>query len=88
MERYLEARYCGLLPRLDERSRRLVVAADGATSHISIYRRGKPLIRHEVILQLIAAASTQSGLCVTAQSDPGKYPDKLKVTDQEMESLN
>jgi hypothetical protein len=57
-------------------------------SHISINWRGKPLISHEVIIQLIAATTTRSGLRVTAESDPGKYPDKLKVTDEEMESLN
>jgi hypothetical protein len=57
-------------------------------SHISINWRGKPLISHEVIIQLIAATTTRSGLRVTARSDPGKYPDKLKVTDEEMESLN
>jgi transposase len=57
-------------------------------SHISINWRGKPLISHEVIIQLIAGTTTKSGLRVTAQSDPGKYPDKLKVTDEEMESLN
>ncbi len=57
-------------------------------SHISINWRGKPLISHEVIIQLIAATTTRSGLRVSAQSDPGKYPDKLKVTDEEMESLN
>jgi hypothetical protein len=57
-------------------------------SHISINWRGKPLISHEVIIQLIAATTTRTGLRVTAQSDPGKYPDKLKVTDEEMESLN
>jgi len=57
-------------------------------SHISINWRGKPLISHEVIIQLIAATTTRSGLRVTAHSDPGRYPDKLKVTDEEMESLN
>jgi hypothetical protein len=57
-------------------------------SHISINWRGKPLISHEVIIQLIAATTTRSGLRVTAQSDLGKYPDKLKVTDEEMERLN
>jgi len=57
-------------------------------SHISINWRGKPLISHEVIIQLIAATTTRNGLRVSAQSDPGKYPDKLKVTDEEMESLN
>jgi hypothetical protein len=57
-------------------------------SHISINWRGKPLISHEVIIQLIAATTTKTGLRVKAQSDPGKYPDKLKVTDEEMERLN
>jgi len=57
-------------------------------SHISINWRGKPLVSHEVIIQLIAATTTRNGLRVTAQSDPGKYPDKLKVSDEEMESLN
>jgi transposase len=57
-------------------------------SHISINWRGKPLVSHEVIIQLIAATTTRSGLRVTAQSDTGKYPDKLKVSDAEMESLN
>ena len=57
-------------------------------SHISINWRGKPLISHEVIIQLIAGTTTKSGLRVTAQSDLGKYPDKLKVSDEEMESLN
>ena len=57
-------------------------------SHISMNWRGKPLISHEVIIQLIAATTTRSGLRVTAHSDTGKYPDKLKVTDQEMQNLN
>jgi hypothetical protein len=57
-------------------------------SHVSINWRGKPLISHEVIIQLIAATTTRSGLRVTAQSDPGKYPDKLKVTEEEMANLN
>lgn len=57
-------------------------------SHISINWRGKPLISHEVIIQLIAATTTKTGLRVTAQSDPGKYPDKLKVSDEEMARLN
>ncbi len=57
-------------------------------SHISMNWRGKPLISHEVIIQLIAATTTRTGLRVTAQGDRGKYPDKIKVTDEEMERLN
>jgi hypothetical protein len=57
-------------------------------SHISLNWRGKPLISHEVIIQLIAATTTRTGLRVTAQGDRGKYPDKIKVTDEEMQTLN
>ncbi len=57
-------------------------------SHISINWRGKPLISHEVIIELIAATSTRSGLKVSAALDPGKYPDKIRVTDKEMAGLN
>lgn len=56
-------------------------------SHISINWRGKPLTSHEVIIQLIAATTTRSGLRVTAQADPGLYPDRIKVTDEEMAQL-
>jgi hypothetical protein len=57
-------------------------------SHISINWRGKPLTSHEVIIDLIAATTTRGGLQVSAGLDPGKYPDKVKVTDQEMAALN
>jgi len=57
-------------------------------SHISINWRGKPLTSHEVIIDLISATTTRSGLKVSAELDHGKYPDKIKITDQEMASLN
>ena len=57
-------------------------------SHISINWRGHPLTSHEVIIQLIASTTTKSGLKVVAEADPGKYPDKVKVTDGEMAALN
>lgn len=57
-------------------------------SHISINWRGKPLTSHEVIIQLIAATTTEKGLKVRAKADCGKYPDKLKVSDEEMAALN
>lgn len=57
-------------------------------SHISINWRGKPLTSHEVIIQLIAATTTAAGLKVVAKADKGKYPDKLKVSDDEMARLN
>ena len=57
-------------------------------SHISINWRGRPLTGHEVIIQLIASTTTKTGLKVAAEADPGSYPPKQKVTDEEMASLN
>lgn len=57
-------------------------------SFISINWRGKPLTSHEVMIQLIAATRTQGGLRVIARADKGKYPDKQKVSDEEMAQLN
>ena len=56
-------------------------------SHIAVNWRGQPLTSHEVIVDLIAATETQSGLKVKARLDKGKYPSKLNVSDEEMASL-
>jgi hypothetical protein len=41
---------------------------------MSINWRGKPLISHEVIINLIAATTTSTGLNVYAQLDDRTYP--------------
>ena len=41
--------------------------------------RGKPLVSHEVIVNLIAATTTRTGLRVQSQLDTGKYPKGIKV---------
>ena len=56
-------------------------------SHIAVNWRGQPSTGHEVIVDLIAATETQSGLKVKARLDKGKHPSKLSVSDQEMASL-
>src|SRR5215469_10634428 len=56
-------------------------------SFISQNWRGKPLISHEVIVNLIAATTTKTGLQVHAELDPGKYPKGIHVPDQEIASL-
>ena len=43
-------------------------------SHIAVNWRGQPLTSHEVIVDLIAATETQSGMKVKARLDKGKYP--------------
>src|SRR5918992_758612 len=57
-------------------------------SYISMNWRGQPLISHEVIVELIGATTTQSGLRVEAQLDTNVYPTQLKVSDEEMAALN
>jgi hypothetical protein len=50
--------------------------------------RGKPLISHQVIVELIAATTTQAGLKVRCQLDPNTYPAGIKVSDAELEAVN
>ena len=57
-------------------------------SHISMNWRGRPLVSHEVVVKLIGATRTQTGLTVKAKLDKGRYPLKVKVTDDQMRSLN
>jgi transposase len=49
--------------------------------------RGKPLISHEVIVELIAATTTRSGLKVRSRLDTGKYPKGVRVTDKEFKAI-
>lgn len=57
-------------------------------SHISMNWRGRPLVSHEVVVKLIGATMTKTGLKVKAKLDKRKYPLKVKVSDEEMQSLN
>jgi hypothetical protein len=57
-------------------------------SHISMNWRGRPLVSHEVVVKLIGATMTKSGLKVRAKLDKRKYPLKVKVSDEDMKSLN
>jgi transposase len=50
--------------------------------------RGKPLISYAVILSLIAATSTTTGLTVESALDTQTYPAGIKVTDEEMTTIH
>jgi Rhodopirellula transposase DDE domain len=56
-------------------------------SYISMNWRGQPLISHEVIVNLIAGATTRKGLKVHAQLDHSSYPSGNKVSDAEFEKI-
>jgi len=57
-------------------------------SFISQNWRGKPLISHQVIVDLISATSTKTGLKVRAQIDSNLYPAGTKISDQQVAALS
>ena len=56
-------------------------------SFISQHWRGKPLVSHEVIVNLIAATTTKRGLTVVCALDQNSYPAGVKVSKKDMEAL-
>jgi Rhodopirellula transposase DDE domain len=56
-------------------------------SHISMNWRGRPLVSHQVIVELIGATTTRAGLQVHAELDQGTYPKGIKVSDQELAAV-
>src|SRR6266403_753817 len=50
--------------------------------------RGKPLVSHEVIVNLISATTTQTGLEVRAKLDTTAYPPGAKVSKKEIAEIN
>ena len=56
-------------------------------SFISMNWRGKPLVSHETIVNLIAATTTRKGLKVRAEIDSSLYPKGIKVTDKELKAI-
>jgi hypothetical protein len=57
-------------------------------AYISQNWRGKPLVSHQVIIQLISATTTDTGLTVTCDIDTNGYPKGIKVSDAEMDAIN
>lgn len=56
--------------------------------HITENWRGRPLVDHETVVQLIGATRTTTGLHVKAKLDRRSYPTGIKVTDAELRDLN
>jgi hypothetical protein len=52
-----------------------------------LFHQSKPLVRHQVIVNLIAATTTKTGLRVRAELDPGKYPQGVEVSDKEIATI-
>jgi hypothetical protein len=57
-------------------------------SFISQNWRGKPLISHEIIINLIAGTTTKKGLFVKCELDARSYPKGIEVTKEQLSSIN
>jgi hypothetical protein len=57
-------------------------------SYISINWRAKPLTSYQVVIDLIAATTTSTGLKVYARLDTNTYQTKLKVPDADINAVN
>lgn len=55
--------------------------------HITENWRGRPLVDHETVVQLIGSVRTSTGLTVTARLDRRPYPAGVKVPAAELESV-
>ena len=56
-------------------------------SHITMNWRGRPLVSHQVVVELIAATRTATGLEIEARLDTRSYPTKVKVTKEQIERV-
>jgi hypothetical protein len=56
-------------------------------SRITQNWRGRPLETYQTIVNLIASTTTTTGLTVRCELDPNLYPTKIKLTDQQKESI-
>ena len=55
---------------------------------ITMNWRGKPLVSHQVIVQLIGATTTETGLKVCCEIDGNLYPKGVEVSDEEIQRIN
>ena len=56
--------------------------------HITQNWRGRPLVSHDVVINLIANTTTKTGLKLQAELDEGTYPTGIKVSDRELAAVN
>ena len=57
-------------------------------SAITLNWRGKPLVSHEAVVNLIGATTTKTGLKVRSELDTNRYPAGRRVSDDELAAIN
>ena len=50
--------------------------------------RAKPLVSYRVIVELISATTTKTGLTVRCELDTGQYPSGIVISDTEIAAIN
>ena len=56
--------------------------------HMTENWRGRPLMSYEVVVNLIGATTTKTGLKITAQLDQGTYHTGITISDDQIRQLN
>src|ERR1700728_599762 len=56
--------------------------------HITENWRGRPLVSRAVVVNLIGNTKTKTGLRINAELDTNTYKTGLKVTDEELATIN
>jgi len=57
-------------------------------SYISMNWRGRPLVSHETIVNLIGSTTTRTGLTINAELDINRYEKGIHVSDEELKMVN
>ena len=56
--------------------------------HIPEQWRGRPLMSHEVVVNVIGHTTTNTGLTIQAELDKNAYPTGMKVSSEDMKRLH
>ena len=82
--------YAGVGRATHPDAERLLICAKlnaGSSPTSGMNWRGRPLTSHQVIIDLIGATTTRTGLTVHAELDDSIYPTGIRISDTEMNAL-
>jgi Rhodopirellula transposase DDE domain len=75
------------IPEIERNSSRSLIRPRNVC-HITQTWRGTPLTSPFAVVELVASTTTKTGLIVRCELDSRIYPKEIKVSDDEMASIN
>jgi Rhodopirellula transposase DDE domain len=75
------------IPEIERNSSRFLIRPRNVC-HITQTWRGTPLTSPFAVVELVASTTTKTGLIVRCELDSRIYPKEIKVSDDEMASIN